>query len=420
MELWPNLAAGASCHLPDEETRLSPEKLRDWLVSERINTCFAPTPLAEMLLPLSWPRDTALRFLHTGGDKLHRFPGKSLGFRLMNNYGPTECTVLATSCQVESEEGRGQSPPIGRPIDNAEVYLLDEDLRPVPAGVRGEVYVGGAGLSRGYLGRPAQTAAAFIPHPFSASPGARLYRTGDLARHLPDGQIEFLGRLDGQVKIRGHRIELGEVEVALGAHASVRGCVVDCREAPDGDKRLTAYVVPEEGARPGVGELRAYLAEMLPGYMVPSAFVLMEQLPLTANGKLDRRALPEVNAWTAGTDAAYVAPATEMERTVASLWQELLGLERVGTHDNFFDLGGHSLLMVRMQSRLQEILSREVAIVELFKYPTVSTLAQHLGREPRGERDGAATHRQRAHARRESVEGRARHRQGGRIVNRKS
>ncbi|HEX8852342.1 MAG TPA: amino acid adenylation domain-containing protein, partial [Pyrinomonadaceae bacterium] len=423
LELWPNLASGASLYVPDEETRLSPEKLRDWLVSEQIAACFVATPLAELMLALPWPQETALRVLHTGGDKLHRFPDASIGFRVVNNYGPTESTVLATSGPVEAEGLAGQSPTIGRAIDNAQVYLLDESLRPVPPGVRGELYIGGECLARGYLKRPELTAERFVPHPFSVSPGARLYRTGDLARFLSDGRIEFLGRVDQQIKIRGHRIELGEIESALAAHNAVRESIVDCREVRAGEKRLTAYLVAQEGVRPTAEELRAYLAERLPGYMIPSAFIFLEHLARTANGKLDRQALPAPDASDEAGDTAadaYVAPVTEMERTVARLWQELLGREKVGAHDNFFDLGGHSLLMVQMQSRLQQLLGREILITELFKYPTVSTLAWHLGREPQDRSESVERHRERAAARRESIKGRARRAQSREAFNRES
>jgi amino acid adenylation domain-containing protein len=406
-ELWSNLASGTSLYLPDEETRLSPNRLRDWLVANEIAVCFAATPLAELLLALPWPPDAALRLLHTGGDRLHRFPDASLPFGVVNNYGPSESTVLATSGRVEPGGGLTLSPDIGCPIDNAEVYLLDESLSPVPLGVRGELYIGGGCLARGYLKRPALTAERFIPHPFSAEPGARLYRTGDLARFLPDGRIEFLGRLDHQVKIRGHRIELGEIEAVLAGHDALLEGVVECRETASGEKRLLAYVAAREAVRPGAEELRGYLAERLPSYMVPSAFVFLERLPHNANGKVDRQALPDANAGASVQGHVYVEPVTEMEHTVAGLWRELLDVEKVGLQDNFFDLGGHSLLVVRMQGRLQEILGREITVAELFKYPTVSTLAWHLSRGPEDRPAGTEMHRQRAAARRESIEGRA-------------
>jgi amino acid adenylation domain-containing protein len=412
-ELWPSLTAGVTSYLPDEETRLSPEKLRDWLVSRQINACFAPTPLAELILALEWPQHTALRALYTGGDILHRFPEESLAFQVVNNYGPTENTVIATSGRVMPEVAdAGPAPSIGRPIDNVEVYLLDQNLEPVPVGVRGEIYIGGASLARGYLNDPALSAEKFIPHPFNAKAGARLYRSGDLARYLPDGQIEFLGRFDHQIKIRGYRIELGEIEVVLNKHPAVREGVVVCREVRPGENRLMAYLALEQEAHPGLDELRVYLTEHLPEYMIPSAFIILEHLPLNANGKIDRPSLPASGVYGLTLEAAYVAPATETERVITALWQELLVLERVSIHDNFFDLGGHSLLIVQMRDRLQEILQREIAIIELFKYPTVNTLAQHLSREHEPPQPAdISPHRQRADARRESVRERQRHRQ---------
>jgi amino acid adenylation domain-containing protein len=268
-ELWPNLTAGVTIHLPDEETRLSPVKLRDWIVTQEITVCFVPTPLAELILSLNWPPDASLRILHTGGDKLHNCPD-TLPFQVVNNYGPTESTVIATSCRVDSESpAQGQSPSIGRPIDNVQAYILDRNLTPVPARVPGELYVGGAALARGYLNQFDLTAANFIPHPFATSPGERLYRTGDLARYRPDGRIEFLGRYDQQIKIHGYRIELGEIEGVLNKHPEVRESVVVCGEDGHGEKRLTAYLVLKETGQLSVDELRASLVEKLPSFMIP-------------------------------------------------------------------------------------------------------------------------------------------------------
>jgi amino acid adenylation domain-containing protein len=409
-ELWPNLTAGMTSYLPDEETRLAPEKLRDWLVASGVNACFAPTPLAELILRLEWPAGTPLRALYTGGDTLHYFPDASLPFEVWNSYGPTENTVIATSGRVTPDDARASfAPHIGRPVDNVDVYLLDRELEPVPVGVRGELYVGGASLARGYANEPGLTAEAFIPHPFAAEPGARLYRTGDAARYLPDGRIEFMGRLDQQVKIRGFRVEPGEIEAVLLKHDEVSEAAVVCNEVRPGEQRLTAYVALDAEARPSLDRLRAYLAERLPDYMIPSAFVVLERLPLNANGKVDRRALPASAAEHLANEAAYVAPATETERVIAKLWQELLGIERVGVHDNFFDLGGHSLLIIQMRDRLQERLGHGIAVVELFRYPTVSALARHLGREEGGPQPASTSpHRQRGEARRESAERRAR------------
>src|SRR5205823_4255199 len=225
----------------------SPNPLRDWLVSKAVTISFLPTPLAEMVLPLEWPEATALRILLTGGDKLHQYSSPSVPFRLINNYGPTENSVVTTSGRVACEGREALSPSIGRPIANTQVYLLDRHLHPVPLGVPGELYIGGASLARGYLDRPELTAERFIPHPFSEVPGERLYRTGDLARYLPDGNIEFLGRLDHQVKVRGFRIELGEVEAVLGGYPGVQEACVVVREDHPGEKRLVGYYVAGEG-----------------------------------------------------------------------------------------------------------------------------------------------------------------------------
>lgn len=408
-ELWPNLTRGVTLYLPDEETRLSPLKLRDWIVAQQITVGFVTTPLAELLLALDWPAHASLRILHTGGDKLHDFPKDALPFQIVNNYGPTESTVIATSGRVQSQDRlASQSPSIGRPIDNTQVYLLGPGLQFVPMGVPGELHVGGASLARGYVNQPDLTAERFLPNPFSTTPGARLYRTADRARYLSNGDIEFLGRLDHQIKIRGHRIELGEIEVIINQHPSVGESIVVCHEDGRGEKRLTAYLVEGEETQLSIEGLRDFLLEKVPDYMVPGAFVVLESLPLNANGKVDREALPAPDAVHLSLNA-YVAPRTELERTISSLWQEFLGLEKVGIHDNFFDMGGHSLLMIRMQSRLQQILDREIAIIELFRYPTVSTLALHLSAERPTSTD-LLTHKTRAEARRDSINERARRR----------
>jgi amino acid adenylation domain-containing protein len=376
MDLWPNLAAGVCVHQPpDEETRLSPEKLRDWIVASRITVGFAPTPLAELMLELEWPAGAALRVLTTGGDKLHRYPGAALRFSVANIYGPTENTVGTT---VEMLEPGGDepapSPPIGRPFDNIEVYLLDSRLRPAPVGVVGELYVGGESLARGYWRRPDLTAERFIPHPFSDVPGARLYRIGDLGRYLPDGRLEYLGRVDFQVKMRGYRIELGEIETVLAAHEAVGAAVVILREDAPGDKQLVAYVTPaDEEQLVSVGELRGHLRERLPEYMVPSAFVVLGALPLTPNGKVDRRALPAPGAPPVGD--GFVAPRNAVEEALADIWRDVLGVERVGVFDDFFELGGHSLMATRVLSNVRRIFRLELPLRVVFEAHTIAELA---------------------------------------------
>jgi hypothetical protein len=256
--------------------------------------------------------------------------------------------------------------------------VLDRHLQPVPIGIPGELYIGGAGLTRGYLNRPELTAEALLPHPFSHEPGARLYKSGDLVRYLPNGNLEFFGRMDHQVKIRGFRIEPGEIEAVLGQHPSVRQTVVVAREDAPGDTRLVAYVVSRQELPPPSSALRSFLQQQLPSYMVPSTFVGLDALPLTPNGKIDRQALPPPERLHLGLAVDYLAPRSEVERLIATVWQEVLQVEQVGIHDNFFELGGHSLSMIRVQSRLQEVCKRPVSVVDMFRYPTISSLAQHL------------------------------------------
>ncbi|HEX7334397.1 MAG TPA: amino acid adenylation domain-containing protein [Pyrinomonadaceae bacterium] len=296
-----------------------------------------------------------------------------------NAYGPSETTITVSNYEPATNSAREEKSvvPIGRPSLNAELYVLDRAQQLVPAGVPGELYIGGAGLARGYHNQPAQTAERFIPHPYSRSAGERLYRTGDLARYRADGNVEFLGRVDEQVKIRGFRIEVGEVEAVLAQHAGVRESVVVAREDDGGSTCLVAYVVANNGDLQ-TAELRSYMKQRLPEYMLPSAIVQLEVFPLTPNGKLDRKALPAPDG--AGSDAPYVAPRSELERLIADVWREELGVERVGVRDNFFNLGGHSLLLIRVNNRLRETLRMELPVVELFKYPTVSALAEHLSR----------------------------------------
>lgn len=294
--------------------------------------------------------------------------------RLINTYGPTEATVIATLHEVEPQGNLTRTQPtipIGRPLSHTQVYLLDTHQQPVPVGVAAEIYIGGAGLAQGYLYQPELTAQRFVPHPFSQEPGARLYRTGDLARYLPDGTIEFLGRTDHQVKIRGFRIEPGEIEAILSQHPAVQAVVVLAREDVPGEKQLVAYIVAAKEVIES--EWRAYLSKRLPQYMIPSVFLYLDTLPLTSNGKVDRRALPAPVKGQSST--AYVAPRTPVEEQLAKIWAEVLGLERVGVQDNFFDLGGHSLNATQIISRTQQALSVTLSLRSLFEDPTITALA---------------------------------------------
>jgi microcystin synthetase protein McyB len=375
MEVWANLAAGVALYLADEETRLSPTLMRDWLTTNQITICFLPTPLAEMALQLKWPHDSVLRVMLTGGDKLHHFPDASLPFELVNVYGPTETTVLATSETVKSE-GNGAEPSIGRPIDNVKIHLLDKTFSPVPVGVAGEVFVQGSGHARGYWRRPELTAQNFIPDPLSAVPGARLYRTGDMARYFPDGSIEFLGRIDNQIKLRGFRIELGEIEAALLAHEAVQAAVVLVREDDSSEKRLESYLVPTGTERSiSFGELRTWLRQRLPEYMVPSTFTVLDEFPLTPNGKVDRRALLAADGAQPRSEADFIAPRNAIEEALADIWTSVLGVERVGVNDNFFELGGHSLMATRVLSKVRAVFRIELPLKVIFECGTVAELA---------------------------------------------
>ncbi len=295
---------------------------------------------------------------------------------IVNTYGPTEATDTCSSFRLTDFE---HSPPIGKPIDNAELLILDDHLNLVPPGVAGELCVGGAGVGRGYQNNPAATAERFVPHPYSIVPGARLYRTGDLARHLPDGNIEFLGRLDHQVKVAGYRIELGEVEATMVQHQAVRECVVVVRADAHGNARLVAYIVPDEGAvSPDASTWRRYLADSLPSHMIPSLFVVLEILPVTPGGKVDRRALPAPEKMCNGAGPGYVAPRTAVEAVLAGIWREVLAVDRVGVHDNFLDLGGHSMLAMRCVSGIRQVFRIELPLRVLFESANLAELAQAL------------------------------------------
>jgi amino acid adenylation domain-containing protein len=377
-ELWPYLTCGASIYLPDDETRISPALLRDWLVKRQITITFLPTALAESAMTLEWPPDTALRYLLTGADTLHRYPPSSLPFAVINNYGPTEATVVATFGQVPPTGNPDIPPSIGRPIDNSRIYILDEHLCQVPIGVPGELYIGGAGVARGYLGHPELTAERFIADPFSSEPDARMYKTGDLARFLSDGQIAFMGRTDHQIKIRGYRIEPGEIVSALNRHPAIQTSIVIAREDIPGDKCLVAYLVLAAGIRITASSLREALMTSLPDFMVPAAFVSLEALPLTPNGKLDRAALPVPDQANTLRDGTFATPVTPTEERVASIVASLLHVNEVGVDDNFFMLGGHSMLGAQLIMRIADTFGVNLSLRVLFDTPTIRRLSAEI------------------------------------------
>jgi len=379
-ELWPYLTAGASIYLPADVVRNEPTSLRDWLVAQRITIAFVPTPLAERMIVLPWPRDTALRLLLTGADTLHGYPPPGLPFTLVNNYGPTECTVVATSGAVPSHECPNGLPRIGRPIANTEIHVLDEQMQPVAVGATGELYIGGAGLARGYINHPELTAERFVHNPFSSNPKDRLYRTGDLGRYLPDGQIAFVGRIDDQIKIRGYRIEPSEIITALNRHPEVEASHVVATEDPLEGRRLVAHLVPRSGSRLSYRHLRDFLGKLLPDYMVPSIFVLLESLPVTSNGKVDREKLPRPDAANVLHDEVVTLPQTGLESRVAAILANLLKLKSVDINDNFFLLGGHSLLGIQVIARIHETFGVELPLYRLFEAPTVAELSSEIER----------------------------------------
>ncbi len=389
-EIYPALAAGATLVLrPDDMAVAIPHFVRE-LDRLGITVLDLPTAFWHELVAGLEAEDLQLpprlRLVILGGeealaDRLAAWRWRTgPSVRLVNTYGPTEATIVATHRDLAGVDAAA-GVPIGRPIPGARVYVVDRSFEPVPPGVPGELLLGGVGLARGYLGRPDVTAERFVPDPFGGAPGARLYRTGDLARFRRDGDLMFGGRADRQVKLRGYRIEPGEIEAALRQHPALHDAAVDLRGAGD-DKRLIAWVVAREGTEaPGSPELRAFLRERLPEPMLPAVFVPLAALPITPGGKVDRRTLAEPTGTRPDLQAGYVEPGTVLERTVAGIFQELLRVDRVGLHDNFFDLGGHSLLVVRAHQKLREALGRDLSVVDLFRFPTVAALARHLGRE---------------------------------------
>ncbi len=376
-EIWGALLHGAALMGISQEILLSPRDFARAIESQNISTLFLTTALFNQMaseVPTAFRR---LRYLLFGGETcdpkwvrtiLRSGPPQSI----LHVYGPTENTTFTTWHRVEHVVEAQATVPIGRPIANTRVYLLDRYLHPVPAGVVGELYVGADGLAREYLHRPELTTERFVRDPFGDDPAGRIYKTGDFARYLPDGSIDFVGRVDGQVKVRGFRIELPEIEAALAQHSDVSKSVVVARQRDGGDKSLVGYVVPSRGTQPSPDAIRSFLRQKLPDYMVPSSFVMLEALPLTPNGKVDRTALPEPGHEYRAT---FEGPRTAIETRIARIWQELLGVESVALSDNFFDLGGHSLLAIQLIARLEKSFGKTLPVAVLFQSPTLEQLA---------------------------------------------
>jgi amino acid adenylation domain-containing protein len=380
-ELWGALCCGASVAIIETEALLSPPRLAASLREHGVTTMFLTTALFNQLVRAIPEALGAFRNLLVGGEaadpaRMREALEKTPPLRLVHVYGPTETTTFATWHHVTAVPPTARTVPIGRPIANTRIYILDRWGQPAPLGVPGEICIGGAGVARGYLNRSELTAERFVADPFADAPDARMYRTGDLARYRPDGEVEFLGRLDDQVKLRGFRIELGEIEAALAEHPAVRQAVAMLRQDTPDDKRLVAYIVAANPPADLLHQLRSHLVETLPRHMAPSAFVILDRLPLTPNGKVDRKALPAPHR--SGAEADYVAPRTPTEEIVAGIWAEALGLERIGAEDNFFDLGGHSLLATKTLSVLRERTGVDLPVSMIFESPTPATLAERI------------------------------------------
>ncbi|MFI6442940.1 amino acid adenylation domain-containing protein, partial [Streptomyces sp. NPDC050759] len=394
LELFGPLVSGGTLVLSQDRDL---EDIRAWQRTTEGTLTVQATPSKwELILREDTTGLKGIRCL-TGGEALNTRLAQRLFDAVgsfTNVYGPSETTIWSTA--YECEASPDTSVPIGRPLANTSVYVLDERMRLAPVGVPGELYIGGVGVSRGYRGRPGLTAQRFVPDPFGERPGARLYRTGDLVRYRPDGQLEFLGRLDHQVKVRGHRIELGEIESVLLGHPEVANATVIVREDQPGDRRLVGYV---RAGAPGlqVGSLRSYVGERLPGYMVPSVIVELPEIPLLPSGKVDRSRLPVPEAERPDLSAGYVAPRGPVQEVLAGIWADLLGLDRVGAEDDFFELGGHSLLVTRVMSRVRDTFDVEVPFGALFDAPTVAGLADAIdeqrasGGVPESAADAAAS-----------------------------
>jgi amino acid adenylation domain-containing protein len=376
LEIFGPLTVGGTVIIADRATALDGQRLME-LIDSSDATLMQATPATwRLLLESGWEGKSGLKIL-CGGEALPRDIADRLllsSKELWNMYGPTETTIWSTVARVVPEE---RLPHIGRPIANTKVYVLDQSGQPMPIGVPGELYIGGDGVARGYLGRPELTAERFVNDPFVEQAGARMYRTGDLARWRADGVLECLGRVDQQVKIRGYRIEPGEIETLLAGYSAVAQAAVVARPDASGEQSLVAYLVATTGSALEAAALRRFLSETLPEYMIPSAFVVLPELPLTPNGKIDRKALPAPENRTIAS-ATYASPQNETETAIVAIWQEVLKVERVGRHDNFFDLGGHSLLVVQVQNRLQKKFSRNIMLIELFQHSTVAALAAFL------------------------------------------
>ena len=386
VECFPVLAAGGTVHIPDGGVTASPERLQAWLLAEGVTSTLLMKPMAEKLWSLIWPDDTPLRDIRVCGERIQTWPPADLPFRLINLYGSSEATTVA-SCDITAlglelgVEGRSRRlPPIGRPIGNVRIFVLDEHLAPVPPGVVGELCVTGRGLSSGYLNRPEMTARKWVDNPIDPERHPVLYRSGDMARYDVTGSVELVGRRDAQIKVRGNTVNLSEIEIELAAQPGVGQAVVTAHTDAGGDVQLTAYLEPAGAGGQGevvVRDVRAGLRTRLPSFMIPSSFLVLT-LPTNRNGKVDRHALPEPPRTRPDVDSPFREPSTELESALLGVWIEALGVEGIGVLDNFFDLGGDSLRAARVAAQIGDRVGRELEVGDLFDEPTVAALATFL------------------------------------------
>ncbi|MCE7002302.1 amino acid adenylation domain-containing protein [Kibdelosporangium philippinense] len=380
VDCFPVLAAGAAVYIPPPAIAASPEQQRDWLIENQITHTLQLTAMAERLWTLAWPAETPLKSMRIAGERVRAWPPPELPFTVLNVYGSAEANVVATcdltamAARLTSDERVARMPPIGRPVANVRTYVLDERLEPVPPNVLGELYISGDSLSRGYLNRPEANRTKFLDNPLADDPYPVLYRSGDVARHWPDGVIEIVGRFDNETKIRGYRVHLGEVESVLAAQPGVRQCAVLAWEDIPAYRRLVAYVEPDPGNPPTVRRLRSELARRLPPYMLPSAYVV-DDLPTTANGKIDRAALQPPPRTRPDLETPYLEPTSPLERGIATLLSEVIGIDEIGTLDDFFELGGDSLRAIRLLSGLRDEYGVELTMADLYKSPTLDGIA---------------------------------------------
>jgi amino acid adenylation domain-containing protein len=391
-EIYPCLIAGGTLVLRSEEMGYSPSLLLEKSCDYGITILDLPTAFwhlltAELANSLQLQLPPSIRLVIIGGEAVNpkqvtiwnRLVGTAC--QLINTYGPTETTVVATSYKIPHQLDNLSIIPIGRPLPNLQTYILDKNLQPVPVGVPGEIYIGGAGLARGYLNRPELTAEKFVTNPFAQGQKSKLYKTGDLARYLADAKIEYLGRIDNQVKIRGFRIELGEIEATLSLHQNIQQTVVIAKEDNSGDKRLVAYIVTHREQTVTTEEIRGFLKQKLPHYMIPSTFIFIEALPLTPNGKIDHRALPAPEQARSEPEETFVAPRNQLELQLATIWQDVLGIQNIGIHDNFFDLGGQSLLAVRLFAEIHKSFNQKLTLSTILQASTIEQLAKAISQK---------------------------------------